>query len=100
MNIEPLLTVADIMEMFGVSQVTVYRWIALARQGKHRFPLPIGDYKQKIRWSREAITAYQNANTPQPAVRIESASQRSKRHNAAMKSLEKRGVPVKNRRKP
>jgi len=93
MKIEPLLTVSDVMKIFGVSQVSVYRWVALARQGKHRFPLPIGDYKQKLRWNRDAIVAYQNANNPQPA-KMESASQRQKRHVAAMDRLRSKGVNI------
>jgi len=94
MQIEPLLTIKDIMAVFGVSQPTVYRWIALARQGRSRFPLPVGNTKQKLRWSQETILAYQNANSPQPA-KVESASQRKKRHNAACESLRKRGVNIK-----
>ena len=93
MNMERLLTITDIMKIFGVSQVTVYRWIALARQGQHRFPLPIGDYKQKLRWSREVIAAYQNASNPS-VPKIESASERSKRNKAALASLRARGVNV------
>ena len=96
MQIEPLLTISDITKIFSVSQVSVYRWVALARQGKHRFPLPIGDYKQKLRWSREAIAAYQHASNPQPA-KIESASQRQKRHAAAMDRLRSKGVNVNER---
>ena len=92
---EKLLTITDIMEIFGVRQVTVYRWIALARKGQHRFPLPIGDHKQKLRWSRESIVAYQNASNPQPAPKFESEAQRKKRHGDAMKSLEAKGVKFK-----
>jgi len=92
-TLEPLLTVADLMVIFVVSQMTIYRWVALARQGKHPFPLPIGGHKQKLRWSKESILAYQSANTSQPVI-IESASQRAKRHNGAMDRLAKKGVKV------
>ena len=92
-DIEPLLTIADIMRIFRISQPTVYRWLALARRGESQFPLPVGGHKQKLRWSREAIAAYQNANNSQPPT-IESASQRSKRHRIACESLAKHGVKI------
>jgi predicted DNA-binding transcriptional regulator AlpA len=92
-TIEPLLTIADVMEIFSVSQPTIYRWIALARLGKSQFPLPVGGRKQKLRWSQESILAYQAANNPQPQ-KIESASQRANRHRAACESLAKHGVNV------
>ena len=91
---EKLLTIADIMELFGVSRVSVYRWINLARKGQHRFPLPVGDHKQKLRWSREAIAAYQNASNPQPAPKLETAAKRKKRDNAARDRLRSKGVNV------
>ena len=94
-NIEPLLSIRDIMTIFGISQPTVYRWIALARQGTSRFPLPVGDTKQKLRWSPDAIRTFQNANTPVP--KIESATQRTKRTNAAMDRLRSKGVNVSRR---
>jgi transposase-like protein len=101
LTLEPLLTVTDIMEIFGVTAVTVYRWISLARKGKHRFPLPIGDHKQQHRWSREAILAYQNAGNPRAPPTIEpSAAQRTSRHRAAMDRLLARGVKVKVAPKP
>jgi predicted DNA-binding transcriptional regulator AlpA len=90
-NFEPLLTIADIMKIFSVSQPTVYRWISESRKGESRFPLPIGGRKQKLRWSRESILAYQSENNPTPQ-KIESASERSKRHRAACESLAKLGV--------
>ena len=92
-NMEPLLTIADIMKIFGVSRVSVYRWIAESRAGRGRFPLPIGGHKQKLRWNRDAILAYQNANNPQPE-KIESAAQRQKRHATAMNQLHSKGVNV------
>jgi predicted DNA-binding transcriptional regulator AlpA len=91
--IEPLLTITDVMKIFSISQPTVYRWLALARRGESRFPLPVGGRKQKLRWSRESILAFQNANNPQPP-NIESASERNKRHRAAMERLRSKGVKI------
>jgi len=94
LTLEPLLTVTDIMEIFGVTAVTVYRWISLARKGKHRFPLPIGDHKQQHRWSREAIIAYQNAGNPRAPPKIEPAASRAKRHNDALERLRAKGIKI------
>lgn len=94
--LEPLLTVGDLMVFFLVSRVTIYRWNRLAKEGKSRFPLPVGDTKQGLRWSREAILAYQSANNLQSARNIESVSQRKKRHAAACESLRRHGVKINN----
>ena len=98
-TLEPLLTIADIMRIFCVSQGTVYRWLDLARQGKHPLPLPIGDcignrkQKRRLRWSRESILAYLNANSP-PVPEITSPSALRQRHTAAMNRLRSKGVRV------
>jgi len=89
-SLEPLLTVADIMVLFLVSRVTVYRWNRLAKEGRSRFPCAIGDTKQGLRWNPDDIRAFQNANRPPP--NIETASSRAKRHAAACASLRKHGV--------
>ena len=90
-SFEKLLTVTDIMTIFDVSRPTVYRWISLSRRGYSRFPLPIGDAKQGLRWNPDDIRAFQNGANPPPLI-PESNSERSKRHNTAMKSLAKQGV--------
>jgi transposase-like protein len=90
MKTESFYTVKDIMEKFGVSQITVYRWVALARQGKHWLPLPIGDRNQTLRWSQESFANLKPRAPPE----IESASQRTKRHNAALERLRSRGVKI------
>jgi transposase-like protein len=94
-EIDDTLTIHDICRIFHVSQGTVYRWIALAKQGRHSLPIPIGDSnrKKKLCWSRESIAAYQNANNP-PPVKVESASERSRRHSVACEALAKHGVKI------
>ena len=62
--LEPLLKIDDIMRLFHVSRVTVYRWIALARKGESRFPLPIFGYRQKLCWHRDDVENFCKA---QPA---------------------------------
>jgi transposase len=53
-----LLQIKDIMKIFHVSQVTIYRWVALARRGKSKFPLPVGGRRQKLLWHRHAIEEF------------------------------------------
>jgi len=95
-NIQPALHVGDIMKLFGVSRPTVYRWIAEARQGKNRFPLPINNgSKRKLLWNRCDILAFQfqnNNGTPPPE--IETATQRKKRYTAALARLQQKGVKI------
>ena len=95
-TLEPLLTVEDIMMIFLVSRVTVYRWNRLAKEGgRSRIPCAIcGDEKQGLRWSRDAVLAHLNASNSQPTPKVESASERSKRHAAACESLRKHGVKL------
>ena len=91
------LTIKDICRIFHVAEVSVYRWVKEARLGKSQFPLPINGMlqgKRKLLWSRNAIIAFQNANSPQPPIVIESATQRKKRHTAAMDSLSRMGVNI------
>jgi transposase len=59
-----LLTIKDITRVFHVSQQTVYRWVALARKGKSKFPLPIGGRKQKLLWHRHIIEDYCQEESP------------------------------------
>jgi predicted DNA-binding transcriptional regulator AlpA len=93
-GIEPTLVIQDVMRIFHVSQPTVYRWIAEARAGKSRFPLPINGTdgrKRKLLWNHNDILVFQHANNSQPLT-IESATQRQKRHSAAMERLRSMGV--------
>jgi transposase len=57
-----LLTIQDIAKIFHVSEVTIYRWAALARRGKSKFPKPVGDRRQKLLWHRHSIENYCHAN--------------------------------------
>lgn len=95
-KIEPVLNIKDIMEIFGISQPTVYRWLAESRSGRNRFPLPINGIKRKLLWNQSDIIAFSNASSP-PPVKVESAATRKKRHDAAMQMLQKQGVNIEKR---
>jgi|GEM_PF-2451342 len=103
-----LLGIADIMKIFGISQVSVYRWVSEARKGNSRFPLPIGDTKQKLLWLAGDITAYcQSRSTAQMSVTVSSPKQHrqkekshQERQAAAHKALaERHGITVNSTKK-
>ena len=98
MQIEPVLTMDDVTKIFRVSIPTVNRWLRAARQGQNHFPLPVNGPGRKLIWSKDAIENFlagisQAASAP----KVETASKRRRRHEAAMSELEKHGVKVKGR---
>ena len=95
-TLEPFLTVEDLMVLFVVSRVTVYRWNRLAKEGgRSRIPCAIdGDEKQGLRWRRDAVLAHLSASSPKLTPKVESAATRTKRHNTAVKSLKAKGVKI------
>ena len=106
-NFESLLTTEDMMRIFQLSQVTLYRRLRDAKAGRGDFPLPIqtGGVKRCHRWNAEEVRKFlENANEPPqtpPALNFESEKSKrkrdakmQKRHADAMKKLEKLGVRV------
>ena len=72
MNELELLRVEDIVRIFHISRVTIYKWVNLARQNKHAFPLPVGGPKQRLLWSRAAIEKYcRSQSAPSPEEQAE-----------------------------
>ena len=75
-EIETLLGIEDVMRIFGLSRVSVYRRVGEARQGKSRFPLPVSTAKQKLKWSAADIEAFcQSGNATQPLANNSSVEQ-------------------------
>ena len=73
-----LLGTADLMMIFGLNRVSIYRKVAEARAGLGRFPLPVSGVKQKLRWSAENVEAFcQSMNTVLP-VNIPTVSKQTK----------------------
>ena len=62
--IEPLYRTEDMMKIFGLSKVSIYRKTALARKGIGRFPIPIGDAKHKLLWHADDVEAYCRSRSP------------------------------------
>jgi len=103
--IEPLLNIQDIRQIFSISQVCVYRWVAEARKGLSRFPLPINGTdggKRKLLWNRNDIEVFcQARNTPQPTVNVPTAKQTKKqaasfqeRQQRADEALARHGMKI------
>jgi predicted DNA-binding transcriptional regulator AlpA len=56
--IEPLLGIDEIMRITGLSRVSIYRKVAAARAGHSRFPVPLSDRKEQLKWSAASVEAY------------------------------------------
>ena len=65
MKIKPLLGIDDLMEILGLSRVSIYRKVAEAREGKSDFPLPIWNAKHRLRWNATDIEQYIQPRTAQ-----------------------------------
>jgi len=71
--IDPLLGIKEMMRITGLSQVSVYRKVSAARAGQGRFPIPVSDTKERLRWCAADVEAYcQARGVPQPLVKVPS----------------------------
>jgi len=92
-------TIEDIMRIFRLSRVSIYRRLREAREGRGGLPLPIPTgTKRSLRWNADTVRQFlQNADsTPPmpPPPTIESAAKRSARNQAALRELEKFGIKI------
>jgi predicted DNA-binding transcriptional regulator AlpA len=92
------LTFQNLLSDIPVSEATLRRLISDGRKGIGNFPLPITGSKRKLLFNPDDIERWMNSHrqSPPDAKVEESATQRSKRHAAAMKRLESKGVRVAN----
>jgi len=73
--IDPLLGIREMMRITGWSRVTIYRKVAAARAGQSRFPVPVSDNKERLRWCATDVEAYCQARAaPQLPVSVVSPS--------------------------
>jgi predicted DNA-binding transcriptional regulator AlpA len=63
--IEPLLGIDELMWITGLSRVSIYRKVAAARVGQSRFPIPLSDRKEQLKWSAASVESYCQTQ-PQP----------------------------------
>ena len=101
------LTINDIMEIFKLSRVSVYRRLRIGRGGGDSglpIPLPMGTNRSH-RWNPETVQQFlesaDDAPKTRPALKIESEkserkqdAEMQKRHAEAMKKLEKLGIKI------
>jgi len=95
-DIPLVLKAEDVVKICRISTATLYRWLKESRDGiDNNFPLPIdtGGTKRRLLWSRDAIENFLNGGE-QRNIKIETATQRKQRANAARADLQRRGVRV------
>jgi predicted site-specific integrase-resolvase len=90
---QKLLTLKDLLLIIGVSETTLRRWIAAGIFVK---PVTTG-FKRKKFWNPADVERWMGSNRQSPPVaKVESETQRQRRHSAAMKRLQSKGVRVAN----
>jgi len=92
---QALLTIQDLIPILRVSEPTLRRWLAESRKGTGNFPKPINGFKRKLLFHPDEIERWMGCRQHStPVAKIESATQRAKRHNTAMDRLRSKGVNV------
>ena len=90
-----LLTLRDLMLILNLSEATLRRRIAESRAGIGNFPKSVNHgVRRKLLFNPDEIELWAGCQQSVPAAKIESASQRSKRHQDALKRLRSKGVKV------
>jgi ppGpp synthetase/RelA/SpoT-type nucleotidyltranferase len=92
---QALLTIQDLIPILRVSEPTLRRWLSESRKGTGNFPMPINGFKRKLLFHPDEIDRWMGCRQQStPVAKIESASQRAKRHTAALDRLRQKGVNV------
>jgi len=74
-KIETLLGVDDLMRIFGLSRISIYRKVSEARAGNGQFPLPVWGSRKKLRWNAAEVEAFCQSRTA-PQVPVKTGKQR------------------------
>ena len=91
-----LLTLRDLMLILNLSDATLRRRIAESRAGIGNFAKPVTGFRRKLLFRLEDIESWAGSQQSAPVAKIESSTQRQRRHNAAVKRLQSKGVRVPN----
>ena len=100
-EIERLLTVEDIMRIFSLSRVSVYRRVADAKAKKSPFPIPLeGGPKRSLRWSRRVVGEFcesqaapqQSVHVANPVKQSKAKQERQQRQKAVSAALLRHGI--------
>ena len=87
-----LITLRELQLSLQISEATLRRYLAEARRGVGDFPLPVSKPKRKLLWNPADIERWIGCHSQPTLPDIETASQRLKRHAAAMEALGRKGV--------
>ena len=95
MSMKKFYTLKDLMVFRNESEPTLRRRHAESLAGIGNFPRSVNAPGKKLLFRAEDVESWAATGRPPLSVPdIESASQRSKRHAAAMRSLQKKGVKI------
>lgn len=90
------LTFQNLLSDIPVSESTLRRLISDSRKGIGDFPKPITGFKRKLLFNPDDIERWMRSQQSTPVAKVESETQRQRRHKTAMKALERKGVRVPN----
>jgi len=91
------LTFQNLLSDISYSESTLRRLISDSRKGIGDFPKPITGFKRKLLFNPDDIQRWMSSQQQStPDTKVESPTQLSKRHSAAMNRLSARGVHVPN----
>jgi len=86
-------TFRDLLAISRLSESTARRRLKESRNGIGQFPKPIDEFKRKLLFHPDEVERWATfQQQPMPVVKVESETQRQRRHNVAMKALERKGV--------
>ena len=81
------------MFIANISESTAHRRLKESRNGVGGFPKPIDGFKRKLLFHPDEVQRWATGqHQSAPVVKVESETQRQRRHNMAIKALEKKGV--------
>jgi predicted DNA-binding transcriptional regulator AlpA len=90
-----LLTLRDLMPILNLSEATIRRRIAESRAGIGNFPKPVNnESRRKLLFNPDEVELWAGCQQSAPVAKIESSTQRQRRHSSAMKRLEAKGVRI------
>jgi predicted DNA-binding transcriptional regulator AlpA len=93
MTIQQFITLKQLMFIANISESTAHRRLKESRNGVGGFPKPIDGFKRKLLFSPIEVERWMCSQQPHvPVAKVESETQRQRRHNMAIKALEKKGV--------
>jgi hypothetical protein len=86
-------TFQDLLAISRLSESTARRRLKESRNGVGQFPKPIDGFKRKLLFHPDEVQRWATGqHQSAPVTKVESETQRQRRHKMAMSALEKKGV--------